>query len=203
MENEAAMSKAEYFASEIYSVLHDFAWVFAITVIVFTFLVRLVAVDGSSMFPTLVDRDYLCLLSNAVCGDYEQGDVVVATVPSFSSKTIVKRVIATEGQVVNIDFDAGVVYVDGTPLDEPYTFAPTHVNYPYGMDYPLTVPEGCVFLMGDNRNHSTDSRYAGIGPVDTRNLIGKVLTVTIPGSQTNEYGEIVAPRKWKRIGIVR
>ena len=203
MENEAAMSKAELLASEIYSILHDFSWVFAVTVIVFTFLIRLVAVDGSSMFPTLVDRDYLFLLSNAVCGDYEQGDVVVATVPSFSSKTIVKRVIATEGQEVDIDFDAGVVYVDGAALEESYTFAPTHVNYPYGMDYPLTVPEGCVFLMGDNRNHSTDSRYAGIGPVDTRNLIGKVLTVAIPGSQTNEYGEIIAPRKWKRIGVVR
>ena len=73
----------------------------------------------------------------------------------------------------------------------------------YVGDLEMTVPEGCIFVMGDNRNGSTDSRYAGIGPVDTRNLIGKVLTVTIPGSQTNEYGEIVAPRKWKRIGVVR
>ena len=75
---------------------------------------------------------------------------------SFNSEPIVKRVIATEGETVTIDFEGGIVYVDGVALDEPYTLEPTHRRIDFGDS--VTVPEGCLFVMGDNRNGSTDSR---------------------------------------------
>ena len=93
---------------------------------------------------------------------------------------IVKRVIATEGQTVDIDFEEGVVYVDGVALDEPYVNSTT--NERENFTEPVTVPEGCVFVMGDNRNRSTDSRSAAIGCVDTRYIIGKAPSSGIPAT---------------------
>ena len=92
---------------------------------------------------------------------------------SFLEEPIVKRVIATEGQTVDIDFEAGVVYVDGEALDEPYINEPTYMEE--GTEFPLTVPEGCIFVMGDNRNHSSDSRDSRLGTVDTRCVLGKAV----------------------------
>ena len=110
--------------------------------------------------------------------------MVVATVPGFdASRPIVKRVIATEGQTVDIDFSTGEVRVDGEVQDEPYINEPTLTNFDDGLTYPVTVPEGCVFLMGDNRNHSSDSRYAPIGCVETDNILGKVILRIFPFSR--------------------
>ena len=106
---------------EIYTVLHDFCWILAAVTVLFVFLLRIVTVSGPSMTPTLLDGEHVALLNSPVCGAYRQGDVVVATVPSFDpTQPIVKRVIATEGQTVDIDFDTGTVSVDGKVLDEPY-----------------------------------------------------------------------------------
>lgn len=91
---------------------------------------------------------------------------------------MVKRVIATEGQTIEIDFDRGRVYVDGELLDEPYIAEPTHNQLDF--QGPQTVPEGCVFVMGDNRNASSDSRRAQIGMVDERLIVGKVLLRVFP-----------------------
>ena len=149
-------------------------------VLVFAFGVRVVGVSGGSMRNTLQNGDLLLVVNGALCGRYEAGDVVIAAKASFENgEPIVKRVIATEGQTVDVDFNRGVVYVDGAELEEPYIREATHLDL--GMEFPLTVPEGCVFLMGDNRNESRDSREPSLGAVDTRCLIGRAVFLLLPG----------------------
>lgn len=193
-------------ACEAYAMLHDWVYVLAVLTVIFVFFFRLVGVDGSSMYPTLVDHDYLVLESNFLYSDVEAGDIVVLSVDCFKDDgPIVKRVIATGGQVVDIDFDTGEVYVDGVLQHETYIFEPTYRSYEemgLALDYPVTVPEGSVFVMGDNRNHSADSRYAPCGCVEQSRILGKVLLLIIPGQQTNEFGEIVGGREFGRIGTV-
>ena len=165
-------------------------------VLIFTFAVRIVRVSGESMRETLQDQDMLVVLNNWLCGGYEQGDIVILQRDDFyGGEPIVKRVIATEGQTVDIDFDAGVVYVDGTALEEPYTREPTWTQE--GTEFPLTVPEGCVFVMGDNRNDSDDSRDSALGPVDTRCVLGRALLLAVPGPTAD-----TEQRDWSRIGIL-
>lgn len=191
-------------AFDIYMIIQDFVWILTVISLLFVFLIRVVGVDGSSMYPTLKDHDYLLLQSNFTAPQYRQGDIVVLTKKSFSATTpIVKRVIATEGQTIDIDFASGTVSVDGEVLDEPYIFEPTYLEYGDGMVFPSVVPEGCIFVMGDNRNHSADSRYAAIGMVDTRCVMGKVLFLAFPGAETNEYGEVTANRDFGRIGVIQ
>ena len=165
---------------------HDLAYILAVVLVVFTFLMRIVVVSGDSMFDTLADGDYLLLLNNPLCGELEQGDIVVASMDRFrNGEAIVKRVIATEGQLVDIDFNAGVVYVDGEALEETYTFTATNISE--GMQFPLIVDEGCLFLMGDNRNESLDSRNPKIGMVDTREILGKAILLLLPGDGTDDH----------------
>ena len=163
-------------------------------VLVFTFGVRLVGVSRQSMRETLQNGDKLLVVNGYLCGDYHQGDIVIFQKPSFENgDAIVKRVIATEGQTVDIDFDAGVVYVDGQALEEDYIREPTYLDE--GLEFPITVPEGCLFLLGDNRNNSMDSRYPDLGPVDVRCVIGKAVVLVFPG-KTAETGK----RDFGRIG---
>lgn len=165
-------------------------------VLIFTFAVRIVRVSGEPMRETLQDQDMLVVLNNWLCGGYEQGDIVILQRDDFyGGEPIVKRVIATEGQTVDIDFDAGVVYVDGTALEEPYTREPTWTQE--GTEFPLTVPEGCVFVMGDNRNDSDDSRDSALGPVDTRCVLGRALLLAVPGPTAD-----TEQRDWSRVGIL-
>ncbi len=193
-------------ACEAYGMLHDWVYVLAVLTVIFVFFFRLVGVDGSSMYPTLVDHDYLVLESNFLYKDVEAGDIVVLSVDCFKDDgPIVKRVIATGGQVVDIDFITGSVYVDGVLQEETYIFEPTYRSYEemgLAMEYPVTVPEGSVFVMGDNRNHSADSRYSPCGCVDESQILGKVLMILVPGRQTNEFGEITGGREFGRIGTV-
>ena len=133
----------------LYLMLHDFVYIFAFVTVIFVFAIRLVGVDGDSMYPTLHHGDYLCLLSNVLYRDVQPGDVIVVTRENgeFAGEPIVKRVIATGGQTVDIDFDEGIVYVDGEPLSEPYINEPTYLSYHelgMGMQYPLTVDEDCL-----------------------------------------------------------
>ena len=148
-------------------------------VVLFTFGVRLIGVDGHSMVPTLQDGDRLLVLNSMLCGGYEPGDIVVLRKESFLPTPIVKRVIAVGGQVVDIDFGSGSVFVDGKRLQEDYICEPTLTME--GTAFPLTVPEGCVFVMGDNRNASTDSRDARLGTVDRRYIIGRAVFLALPG----------------------
>ena len=206
-DNKPAAQQPEAKASkgyETFSMLQDLVYMLSVITILFVFFFRLVGVDGSSMYPTFVDRDFLVLESNVLYRDVQAGDIVVMNVPYFENEgPIVKRVIATGGQTVDIDFDSGEVYVDGARLDEPYTFEPTYESYAaYGMslDYPVTVPEGSIFVMGDNRNHSADSRFAPVGCVDESCVLGKVLLIVFPGEQTDQYGSVTGKRQFSRIG---
>ena len=164
-------------------------------VLVFTFLIRLIGVDGHSMVPTLQNGDRLLVLSSLLDHYYEYGDIVVLREESFLEEPIVKRVIATEGQTVDIDFEAGIVYVDGEALDEPYINEPTYMEE--GTEFPLTVPEGCIFVMGDNRNHSSDSRDSRLGTVDTRCVLGKAVFLAFPGAD-----DVTGKREFGRIGLI-
>ena len=192
---------------EAFTMLHDLVYILAAITIVFVFFFRLNGVDGSSMYPTFVNHDYLVLESNFLYRNVKQGDIVVLDPPEEAgfAGPLVKRVIATGGQTVDIDFEQGIVYVDGEVLEEDYIFEPTYRSYReigMGLDYPVTVPEGSVFVMGDNRNHSNDSRYAPLGCVEEDRILGKVLIVILPGRQTNEEGDIVGGRDFGRIGAV-
>ena len=162
-------------------------------VLVFTFVARLIGVDGPSMVPTLQNGDRLVVVSSLLYNDYKPGDIVVARKDSFMSDPIVKRVIAVEGQTVDIDFDTGCVYVDGELLDEPYINELTLRDE--GTEFPLTVGEGEVFLMGDNRNRSSDSRDPSLGTVDTRYIIGKAVFLLFPGEDS-----VSGRRDFSRIG---
>jgi len=189
--------------------LHDVIYLLAAVTLIFVFVVRLVGVKGDSMLPTLHNRDFLILESNFLYGrdDLKYGDVVVLNVASEEMKKegpIVKRVIATEGQEVNIDFETGAVYVNGVLLHETYINTPTNYNWDgeYGLQYPAVVPENCIFVLGDNRNDSLDSRYAPIGMVDERCVLGKVLMIAMPGQTVDQAGNVIDPRDWGRIGLV-
>ena len=143
----------------------------------FVFCVRIIDVSGTSMLPTLKNEDKM-FVSNLLYTP-EAGDVIVFKSDSYNpNKSLVKRVIATEGQTVNIDFDNGIVYIDGVPIQEDYIAEVTTTK----LDFigPKKVPEGCVFVMGDNRNMSTDSRKAEIGMVDNRMILGRVYAVIFP-----------------------
>ena len=173
-------------SGSILEYLHDVVYILALILVLFTFCMRVVIVSGSSMFSTLVDGDYLLLINRPLCGELEQGDIVVASMERFKDgEPIVKRVVATEGQTVDIDFRAGIVYVDGVALEEEYTYTPTHLSE--GMEFPLVVEEGCLFLMGDNRGDSRDSRAPEIGQVDEREILGRAVFLLMPGTGTGEY----------------
>lgn len=167
-----------------------------IITLTFTFAVRMMGVSGPSMIPTLQNGDRLIVVNSTICGDYEVGDIVIARKMSFSDEPIVKRVIATEGQTVDIDFDLGRVYVDGVELHEDYINDLTYLQE--GTEFPLTVPQGSVFLMGDNRNHSNDSRDDRLGPVEEQLIIGKAVFVLFPGK---DY--LTERRDFSRIGLLK
>ncbi|WP_295744148.1 signal peptidase I [uncultured Oscillibacter sp.] len=165
-------------------------------VVLFTFAVRIIGVSGGSMRETLQDGDLLLVLDGWLCGDYVPGDIVILCKPGFhEGNPIVKRVVAAAGQTVDIDFALGTVYVDGAALEEPYTREPTFTDE--GTEFPLTVPEGCVFVMGDNRNGSDDSRNPALGPVDIRGVIGRAFYLAVPGA-----AEETKERNWSRMGML-
>ena len=152
----------------------------ALIMTIYLLFFRVLVVVGPSMYDTLIHGDRLLLVSSLVYRNPEPGDVIVASKESFDDgECFVKRVIATEGQTVDIDFHSGTVYVDGTALDEEYIHTPT--IRPEGVEFPLTVEEGHIFVMGDNRNSSLDSRSPQIGLVDEREIVGKAVFVLFPG----------------------
>ena len=165
---------------DVYGVLSDLVGCLVFVTILFVFAIRLVGVDGDSMYPTLHDGDRLTLLSNFLY-EPEAGDIIVLKAPGFEQGPLVKRLIAMDGQTVDINFNTGEVFVDGELQVEPYINDLT-TRYE-GMDFPLTVPEGYVFVLGDNRLHSSDSRDPSVGCVDKRYVLGKALQVIYPISR--------------------
>ena len=165
-------------------------------VLLFTFAFRLIGVSGPSMQDTLYTGDRLLVLNAAFC-DFQPGDVVVINNYNADlSDTLIKRIIAVGGQTIDIDLASSTVYVDGQPLDEPYVKGFTDTIE--GTRFPLTLAEDEVFVMGDHRDHSTDSRSARLGPVKEGYLQGKAVFLLLPGT-TPDLGA----REWGRIGLVR
>lgn len=171
--------KAGKGAENLYDIVEVIVQALAIIFILFTFFFRVSGVVGDSMNPTLTEGDWL-LLTNYTYNP-RQGDIVVITQQTAADEPLIKRVIATEGQVVDIDFDEGTVKVDGKVLDEPYVAAPTYRSY--NLKFPHKVKAGCVFCMGDNRNESWDSRDSAIGDIDVRNIIGEAKFRIFPFGQ--------------------
>lgn len=179
---EMAQKKEENISRDYYEWVQALVCSVLTVVLLFTFVIRLIGVDGHSMVPTLQHGDRLLVLNSMLYNDYRYGDIVVLRKDTFLKDPIVKRVIATEGQVVDIDFERGIVYIDGVELQESYINEPTFLEE--GIEFPLVVPEGSIFVMGDNRNHSSDSRHALLGTVDSRYVIGKAVFLLFPGKDS-------------------
>lgn len=165
-------------ANEGYLNIRLLASVLATLILIFTFVVRIIVVSGPSMENTLKNGDSMLVWSLGY--KPRQGDVVVLTQAAYQADSIVKRVIAVGGQTVDIDYNTNIVYVDGQPLEEDYIKEWMNIpSYGEGNNH-VKVPEGSIFVMGDNRNHSADSRYPLIGIVDERCVIGRSLLVFFP-----------------------
>ena len=164
--------------AEVYDWIQCIIFALVFCVLLFVFAVRMVNVVGHSMVPTLEQSDKV-VISNLFYHP-KQGDIVVLRKQTLMDEPIVKRIIATEGQTVDIDFDTWTVTVtdaDGNAkiLEESYRKLATDARVTSNLEYPVKVGEGQLFVMGDNRNHSLDSRSSLIGLVDENEVIGKVL----------------------------
>ncbi len=157
----------------------SFACVFVVLALCFIFVFRIVRVDGISMFDTLVNNDRVILTE--LFYTPEDGDIVVIAPTEKYGRRLIKRVIATEGETLRLDYENEKVIVDGVELDEPYiygglTFGRQEADY----DIPEVIPEGKVFVMGDNRNDSMDSRDSRVGLIDRESIVGKATLVFFP-----------------------
>lgn len=160
----------------------------ALVAVIFTFIFRIITVDGSSMEPNFLDSDRV--LVSDIMFDLKQGDVIVVT--NVLEGPIIKRVIATEGQTVDLDIENKAILIDGIALDDTQFGISNGITTPpysnlMATDLPQVVPEGCVFVLGDNREVSKDSRYKDVGMIDKRNILGKAVLHIFP---FNRFGTV-------------
>ena len=176
--------------------MKDLVYVLAVFMLVYMLRFRVVVVVGPSMKDTLQNGDRLLLISSVFYKDPKPGDVIVASKDSYENgECIVKRVIATEGQSVYIDFQTGVVYVDGIALEEDYTL--TSTTHFEGVTFPVTVEANHVFVLGDNRDNSLDSRSPTIGQIDEREILGKAVFIIAPAN-----AKLFSEAFFERFGVI-
>ncbi len=153
-----------------YNWLDSLVFAIILILIVFAFFFRIVGVNGDSMNPTLKNGEWLTV--SAINKTIDRGDIVVITQPNVLNEPLIKRVVAVGGNTIDIDFKTGDVIINGQIVDEPFIKAKTHKQGDF--EGPITIPKGYVFVMGDNRNDSLDSRYNVIGLIDERYVLGVV-----------------------------
>ena len=189
--NDSCVDKTENkkigFGKSVLLYLHDLSYLIAVMMVLFLLVFRVVIVSGSSMESTLIEGDYVLLLGSGLYSDPEPGDVIVASKDTFDNGVpVVKRVIAVEGQTVRIEAGTNHVYVDNQLLSEPYIY--NQADYTYFEDIHVTVGKDQVFVMGDHRSVSCDSRSERMGLLEEREILGKAVFLFLPGHdpQTNE-----------------
>ena len=174
------------FASDLVDLIESMLTAVFVVILVFTYICTIASVEGDSMVPTLEDGNRLFVWR--IGQSYKTGDILILdSEKSYTfdknnnliegrglGKRIVKRLIAQGGQEVRIDFTEGIVYVDGEALSEPYTSSLTTYNQ-LAFDYPIVIPEGYVFVLGDNRHISRDSRHPLVGLIPESDIIGKAV----------------------------
>lgn len=160
---------------KLWGIVYDAAATLETAVIIlmlfFSLVFRPAVVIGNSMFPNFSGGDRVACVHSFF--GYERGDVVIISHATRKDESVIKRVIAVGGDTVDIDFYKGTVSVNGQVLDEPYVGTPTNLSY--DMTFPVTVPEGKLFVLGDNRNDSIDSRSTDIGFINENKVLGKVV----------------------------
>jgi len=179
---------------ELYDWIQTILTALIVGVMLFMFVGNQISVDGVSMERTLIHGDRVII--SKLFYTPRNGDVIVFYSPTerFDGVPLVKRIIATPGQEIDINFEYNRVYIDGVLLDEPYAHTTTTDRYNFAG--PLTIPAGYVFVLGDHRENSIDSRCNSIGLVDDRHILGRVLMIMIPG--IDRSGE----RDWSRFGAL-
>ena len=148
-----------------------------IAVVIFSFVIMRNSVSGTSMLPTLQDKDEIIVYH--LFYQPKKGDIVIVNDPYEQGKHLVKRVIALEGDKLQIDFENSLIYVNNERLNEPYIYEQEMLRKP-DWDIPEIIPENCVFIMGDNRNNSRDSRFSSVKLINKENILGKVMCVIWP-----------------------
>ena len=192
---EVTQSDSGSFENTIYDWARCLVSAVAGVVLLFVFVLRLIGVSGGSMQNTLYTGDRLLMLNSIFC-NFEQGDIVVINAYNAQlDETIIKRIIAVGGQTIDIDFSTGIVFVDGEALEEDYVKELTFTTG--GTQFPLTLAEDEVFVMGDNRNASTDSRSTLLGAVKKDYIQGEAFFLLIPGKT-----EGTDKMDWSRFGFI-